>query len=95
MSMDYPDAFANQDIIHLLTVDELRELSIEFARKAAPLYFMWHVTLGHFDDLIPIMLATGGPCPNDDIQHEYRMNRIPGNDRVASARKPRRKPGNN
>ena len=27
MSMDYPDAFANQDIIHLLTVDELRELS--------------------------------------------------------------------
>jgi hypothetical protein len=27
MSQDYSDAFENQDIIHLLTVDELRELS--------------------------------------------------------------------
>ncbi len=27
MSKDHPDAFENQDIIHLLTVDELRDLS--------------------------------------------------------------------
>ena len=72
--MDYPDAFENQDIIHLLTVDELRELSNlkELRRSTSAILHYFEERESSIFSAARIRTSEGGPVNDNYSAHRAR-----------------------